>query len=258
MAEWNQAVPERPTMPIHDWARVEADIFHHFHQRWIGAICDALNAGVLPGEYYALAEQRSGDRIPDVLTLRGRGEDIGPTRSAGNGPLTAVRDRPKTRFVVETDADIYARKQNRVTIRHVPDDRIVSHIEIVSPGNKSGRLAFNDFTSKVPELLNAGVHVLLIDVIPRTKRDPKGIHAKIWELIADERIAVPIRAPLTLVTYEAGAPIRGYFEPVAVGQDLPDMPLFLEFGWHVPVPLDATYTETFASVPARWRRVIEA
>ena len=24
-------------MPIHDWTRVDAGIFHHFHQRWIGA-----------------------------------------------------------------------------------------------------------------------------------------------------------------------------------------------------------------------------
>jgi hypothetical protein len=25
-------------MPIHDWTRVDAGIFHHFHQQWIVAI----------------------------------------------------------------------------------------------------------------------------------------------------------------------------------------------------------------------------
>jgi hypothetical protein len=25
-------------MPVHDWTRVDAGVFHDFHQRWIGAI----------------------------------------------------------------------------------------------------------------------------------------------------------------------------------------------------------------------------
>jgi hypothetical protein len=30
-------------MPIHDWTRVDAGIFHHFHQSWIPEISRALN-----------------------------------------------------------------------------------------------------------------------------------------------------------------------------------------------------------------------
>ncbi len=45
-------------MPIHDWTRVDAGIFHHFHQRWIVAITDVLNQRLLPAEYDALAEQQ--------------------------------------------------------------------------------------------------------------------------------------------------------------------------------------------------------
>jgi hypothetical protein len=51
--------------------------------------------------------------------------------------------------------------------------------------------------------------------------------------------------------------MRGYYEPVAVGQPLPDMPLFLEYGWHVRVPLESTYAAAYRTVPVRWRRVIE-
>jgi hypothetical protein len=29
-------------MPIHDWTRVDAGLFHHFRHRWIDALCDAL------------------------------------------------------------------------------------------------------------------------------------------------------------------------------------------------------------------------
>ena len=56
-------------MPVHDWTRVISGIFHHFHQRWIGAIADALNDGMLPAEYYALSEQQTDGPVPDILTL---------------------------------------------------------------------------------------------------------------------------------------------------------------------------------------------
>lgn len=36
-------------MPMHDWTRVDANAYHHFHGRWIYAVSDALNAGGLPG-----------------------------------------------------------------------------------------------------------------------------------------------------------------------------------------------------------------
>jgi hypothetical protein len=48
-------------MPIHDWARVDPGIFHHFHTAWITHISDALNDGLLPGGYYALVEQVKSD-----------------------------------------------------------------------------------------------------------------------------------------------------------------------------------------------------
>jgi hypothetical protein len=36
------------------------------------------------------------------------------------------------------------------------------------------------------------------------------------------------------------------------------MPLFLEAGWYVRVPLEETYQQAWRGVPDRWRRVIEA
>ena len=35
-------------MPMHDWTRVPAGIFHAFHHAWISAISDSLNGGILP------------------------------------------------------------------------------------------------------------------------------------------------------------------------------------------------------------------
>jgi hypothetical protein len=57
-------------MPIHDWTRVDAGIFHAFHHDWITEIARALNRGLLPASYYALPEQLAGGLGPDILTLR--------------------------------------------------------------------------------------------------------------------------------------------------------------------------------------------
>jgi hypothetical protein len=51
--------------------------------------------------------------------------------------------------------------------------------------------------------------------------------------------------------------VRAFIEPVAVGDTLIDMPLFLEPGRHVAVPLEETYRLAFESVPRRWRTILE-
>ena len=35
-------------MPIHDWSRVDAGVFHDFHQVWTIEIRNRLNDGLLP------------------------------------------------------------------------------------------------------------------------------------------------------------------------------------------------------------------
>jgi hypothetical protein len=50
---------------------------------------------------------------------------------------------------------------------------------------------------------------------------------------------------------------RAFIEPVAVGDPLPDMPLFLDDDFYVNVPLEETYRAAFEVQPKRWRRVLE-
>ena len=51
--------------------------------------------------------------------------------------------------------------------------------------------------------------------------------------------------------------VRAFVEAVAVGDVLPEMPLFLQPGGHVPVALEETYQSAWRAVPRRWRSVIE-
>jgi hypothetical protein len=257
-------------MPIHDWTRVEAGIFHHFHQRWIGTTTDVLNQRLLPAEYYALAEQQGAGFEPDVLTLKFGGssepDDLtGPPaagssdRAAGNGAAGGgvFMAEPRVRITAETDLEFYRRKQNVVAVRHASGDQLVAVVEVVSKGNKSGRKAFEDFIRKAAELLSHQVHLLILDLQPPTARDPQGIHGAIWDEVAGEPYSRPDDKPLTLAAYEAGTRVRAFIEPVAVGDILIDMPLYLEPGRHVAVPLEETYRLAFESVPRRWRTILE-
>jgi hypothetical protein len=245
-------------MSMHDWKRVPAGIFHAFHHRWIDAISDTLNAGLLPSSYYALPEQLATRFGPDVLTLQHQETaEADETEAANNGPATATMARPKTRFVVESESEVFRQKKFSVAVRHVSGDRLVSMVEIVSPGNKAGKKPFAAFIDKACSLLEQRIHLLIIDPFAPTARDPNGIHSAIWEAMQGESFSIPGDKPLTIVSYECEVITRAYIEPIAVGDHLPDMPLFLKEDDWISVPLDKTYDTTYSVMPRRWQRVLE-
>ena len=119
-------------MPVHDWTRVDAGLFHAFHQGWIVSLCNALNAQGLPPDFYALAEPSMPGAIPDALTLQlapGAGPPAGPS------PAVAVADR--------------------VTVRH-RHGQVVAVIEIVSPGNKGSNSELRAFVATTADLIQQG------------------------------------------------------------------------------------------------------
>src|SRR5262245_33877268 len=149
-------------MPIHDWTRVDDGIFHAFHLAWLGELQKTLNSGVLPSDYYALAEQFEGSVGPDVLTLQGNGVDVGEPAegdsSATGGPLTLVRTPPQTRFTTHLSIPNYVSLRRTLIIHHVSGDRVVALLEIISPGNKASVYAFRTFLHKATGVLARGYH----------------------------------------------------------------------------------------------------
>lgn len=248
-------------MPIHDWTRVKAGVFHAFHHSWIEELSRALNRGLLPPQYYALPEQFTSGFGPDVLTLeenpaaQDRVERLGNTPSTDSGGVALAR--PKLKPVAETDLQFYRQKAKVVAVRHASDDGLVAVIEVMSRGNKSSEKSLQKFLDKAAALLDNQVHLLTIDLHPRTSRDPNGIHARIWEEIAGESYEAPTDKPLTLASYESDATVRAYVVHVAVGDILADMPLFLKPDSAIDAPLEKTYQLAFAEIPNRWKRILE-
>src|SRR6266849_2964875 len=165
------------TMPVHDWTKVDAGIFHSFHVAWIPELLKPLNGGLLPEGYYALVEQHAGKSIPDVLTLHG---SAAPPQNQWSLPPdtggTALADAPprvRRRQTLEPTA--LARRRS-LAIRHVTGHRLVALLEILSPANKDRKEHLQAFAEKVASALDFGVHVLVVDLFPPGRHDPQGIH----------------------------------------------------------------------------------
>jgi hypothetical protein len=231
-------------MPIHDWTRAQVGDFHHFHQRWISALTDALNGGVLPPEFMALAEQVAGRPILDVVTL----QTLSPHDGAV-GLAIAPAPAPTARVIQRFERINYAKRADRVVIRHGRGS-VVAIIEIVSPGNKESRHAIRSFVEKAADILSQGVHLVVVDLFPPTPRDPQGIHKAIWDEFSDEPFDFLPEKPLTVVSYIGGDLPTAYVESVGVSDCLPAIPLFLTEYDYVPCPLDATYDEAWRVYPA--------
>jgi hypothetical protein len=241
-------------MPIHDWTRVDAGLFHDFHQDWTIELRRALNAGLLPPGYVALADQSISGPIPDVITLR-----RGPRHPGNGGPAGGVAVAtapPQARFVDEIEEGAYARRANRIRIQHRHGE-VVAVIEIVSPGNKNSRTALRAFVRKAADLIWQGIHLLVVDLFPPSDRDPQGIPGSIREEIGGRPFELPADKPLTVAAYRAGPITTAYVEPVAVDDDLPSLPIFLTEDEYVPAPLEETYRASWAVFPADFKELLE-
>ena len=239
-------------MPIHDWTRVSAGTFHDFHQGWTIEIRNRLNSGVLPDGYYAMADQRVSGPEPDIIALRLRGPEptgglvVAETPPRSNGPPGS---KPRSA--------LYARKANRIAIHHELG-RVVAMIEVVSPGNKDTRHA-DRLVHRQGGRLHPQRDSLPGDrpVPARASRPatasprPSGTN---WS--ASRSGTRPADKPLTVAAFDAGEELTAYVDALAVGDPLPDAPLFLAPGWYVNVPLEQTYMASWNVTPKPIRDLV--
>ena len=210
-------------MQIHDWTRAPTvSIF--------------IRAGPSPfGMHSTPADCRQAtSRWPskhwwpnaDVVTLA-----LNPSPGLSPGGTGGQRAPPKTRF---TTPDAFNTQESQPCCNQASDGNLVSVIEIVSPGNKIAR-CYSRVRAKAVDSLKRGPFVDCGFVSPN-RRNPQGIHHVIWRRIRDEPPELPKDKPLTLAAYISGSAIAAHIEPVAVGDPLPDMPLYLRLRTisHVP------------------------
>lgn len=238
-------------MPIHDWSKVDAGVFHGFHVRWVARLAETLMP-ILPPGYYAEAEQHASSRIADILALRTASKAERELRSfPASSPIkTATLDMPRVaeRRTSERRARD-RRKPKHVAIRHVSGHRVVALIEIISPGNKDRRSHVANFVDKAELAISSGVHFVAVDLFPPTPSAPHGIPSRIWRRFEREPIVPPVGRPLTFASFAARPEPAAFFEFRSFGKSLPSIPLFLTDERYLDLPLDETYDATFEHGP---------
>ncbi len=247
-------------MPVHDWTRVDAGIFHDFHIAWLPALRTALNGGLLPDGYYALAEQHAGRTIPDVLALHispANQEPLPPIHVTGG---TAVAEAPLRVRHHESLGPTAKGLRRTLTIRHVSGHRLIALFELVSPANKDRQESVDVFVNKATAALDSGIHVAVVHLFPPGPFDPCGMTGAIRRSLTeyyDGPDHLPDGGPLSVASYVAGPVLEMYSEELSVGSALPELPLFLSPERYVNLPLEATYAAAYQGMPAFWRNVLE-
>jgi hypothetical protein len=209
-----------------------------FHVTWAGAIADALNETLLPEGYFAEEHAHAGARIEiDVATFA----DEVPSAPARNGTVATQTYAPPVPAVVlpaafpdEFEVRVYAAEGGA---------RFVAAIELVSPANKDREAHRRAFATKCAGYLAQGVAVIVVDVV--TSRSGN-LHADILQLLGRAAdTGLPEGAGLYAVAYRpvvrGQALIEIWPAALAVGSDLPTLPLALNAELCLPIDLEATY-----------------
>lgn len=204
--------------------------WHAFHNSWATYLAAALNRQ-LPEGYFAEANVQFGIEIY-VAAFDEGGPDLA-NQWTPPAPTATVA------FAAATD-------QVEVLIyQQEGGPRLAGAIELVSPANKDRADHRGAFVSKCQTYLNRGVGLVVVDVV--TDRHAN-LHA---ELLTRLQVAVDPATPGGLYaaayhpTERDGAATLDYWvEPLAIGQPLPPLPLWLRGGVCLRVDLEETYTRT--------------
>jgi len=249
---------------MHDWTKVEAGIYHDFHNLWLMAIRHTLNNGVLPEGYYAMSEQKSVGIEADLLALQ---TSLTPTNGvpapAGMSPVRAAL-RPAVGILEREEKAPRRRAGRRLTVRHVSNHTVIAVVELVSPGNKDSRSHHAKFVAKAVDLLAADLHVLVIDPFPPPAHAPAGLHASIWKKVTRSRkghrpFTLSAERSLLAASYcTSSSSVTAAVQTFAVGDPVPDIPLYLTADQeYVTIPLEQTYQAAWPEVPKLFRDVLE-
>jgi hypothetical protein len=152
----------------------------------------------------------------------------------------------------------YRLLRRTLTIRHTSRNRIVAIVEVVSPANKDRESSVEEFVDKIDSALRLGCHVLPIDLLPPGPHDAGGIHGAVWDRYDSASVGdISGAKPFSLASYVARPFAEAYVEYLALGEELPEMPLFLQVDSYVNVPLEQTYQAAHRGLPAHLRQIID-
>jgi hypothetical protein len=229
-------------MPLLDHFRPPLSVerpWEGIHSAFANALAEQLNDGSLPAQYVALPQVHRGTAVEiDVATLR--------TREAGAAtglvaPGWTPREPEWSSLVDWSERDTF---EVRV-VDPQGGPRLVAAIELVSPANKDRPARRQAFAGKCAGYLRQGVGLIVVDLVTdrhssldrelldllelnghEPLEDATGLYAVAYRTVEDEQG----RARLDL-----------WRSVLAVGADLPILPLWIGANTPIAVDLEKAY-----------------
>ena len=223
-------------MPLHDWRDDRG--WNSLHIVWQAQLLDWVQPR-LPAGYRAYLGS-----VPALTIDVPNGKpDLGvrgwqPGQAGNVAVNSSGSPEPDTEAVAVFDLDPQ-------TAVHIDlHGRLVGAVEIVSPRNKDRPDARERYLGRYLGYVRQGVHLLLVDVLPRP------VDFSFADAIA-ANLAFPLEpCPVPFaVSFRVGEPVPEgtvlgvWRRPVRVGEVLPTIPLALTTRESVPIDLEHTYRE---------------
>jgi hypothetical protein len=239
-------------MPLRDHFRPPLELKHSWdevHGGWPMTIVQRLFP-VLPEGYVAAPGVHLGAAFE--IDVSAYDEDApaelpgAPDESDEGGVAVATRTTPAPTLTVETD--LPERDEYEVRIYDEQHGRtLVAAIEIVSPSNKDRPDSRKAFAAKCAALLQKGVCVSIVDLVTVRQFN---LYASLLELIdrADPTLgAEPPHLYAVTLRPRKGPRKRGFldvwFYPLALGQPIPPLPIWLAADLNVTLDLEGSYED---------------
>jgi hypothetical protein len=183
----------------------------------------------------------------DVAAFDADESSDGGSNAAGDGGVAvATRTTQAPTLTVESEWP----DQDEYEVR-IHDERragrLVATVEIVSPANKDRPESRRAFVAKCGALLQQDVCVLIVDVVTAKQFN---LYAELFELIGVEDPALGAGPPAVYAVALRGRKrprkrplLDAWFHPLAIGQPLPALPLWLAPDLAVTLDLEGSYED---------------
>jgi Protein of unknown function (DUF4058) len=229
-----------PVFPRHSWDKL--------HAMWPAMMVLHLAPKLPPGFEVAPGVHigdRSGYEL-DIATFER--DEPGESAATGGGGAATLTWAP-TKPTVSHDTDIPDQDAYEVRVYDAESgQRLVAAVEIVSPRNKDRPASRQAFVNKVADLLRQDVCVSVVDLVTEHHFN---LYAELMEWVGHPDPLLngdpPAIYAVTMRRRERGQrrPVLDtWFYPLAVGQPLPTLELWLSDTSGVTLDLEATYEDT--------------
>ena len=228
--------------PLHGPRRWEG-----FHHAWATFIAQQLNQETLPPGYFAESEISLGPELEIAVSTL----ELTRPGGGGKGGTTAVWSPSRPQIAVKVDFAHLDSCEIRV-YRDLGGAELRAAIELASPANKDRAGSRRTFAAKCAGYLKHGIGVVIVDIVTARAAN---LHAELFDVLEVQGRDATWKSPTGLysvayraVTVRKNPRAEAWTEPLALGEALPVMPLWLALDLCVPVRLEESYLATCRSL----------